>query len=174
MGWGSPRGPLLELGAGPARLCLPPGEHPHWKVSKLQKNHLARVFKIADKWINGLPLPLPLPHCFNILSFMSDCQRHFVLCYLPRKAFLVLTLFLHFFFFLNTALMQSMKWRTASMPHQKLRPGTTHCTRAIPPHTHILPHCPRTSACPGAADEVIYHVKHVVQKHPKIQALTWT
>lgn len=70
--------------------------------------------------------------------------------------------------------MLSMKWKTASMPHQKLRPGTTHCTRAISPHTHILPHCPRTSACPGSADEVIHHVKHVVQKHPKIQALTWT
>lgn len=137
MGWGSPRGPLLELGAGPARLCLPPGEHPHWKVSKLQKNHLARVFKIADKWINGLPLPLPLPHCFNILSFMSDCQRHFVLCYLPRKAFLVLTLFLHFFFFFKHCVdaVYEMEDCIHAPPEAKTRHHALHKGHS-PSHSH--------------------------------------
>lgn len=75
-------------------LCFLTGEHLRWKGSKLWENHLAHVFKIAYEWINGLPPPLPLAHCFNILSFMSDFQTYFILCCLPRQAFLGLRLFL--------------------------------------------------------------------------------
>lgn len=61
------------------------------------------VFDTTDTWINGLPPFLPLAHCFNILSFMSDFQTCFMLCYYPpRQAFtcFVIIFALEYTFFL--------------------------------------------------------------------------
>jgi len=54
-----------ELGRRQAKLCTLTGKHFCWKVSKLQKNHLACVFDITDTSINSLlpPLPLALISC---------------------------------------------------------------------------------------------------------------